>query len=622
MTPPNKKPTGRTPGNGPDRGPGGGKRSGRTGRGPKPGGGPKPVGAPRERAGLRAAGPREQFLARGLRVVHEDADVIVVEKPPGMLTCVLDRDLTRVPENVFDLVKRHVRERRRRGARAWIVHRLDKEASGLLVFAKSEQAFASLKEQFKTKHAHRLYTLVAEGELVGDGGSPAMGTVQSFLRENDYGLMESVAMGEASRSRPAGRRLDPSDERQPRLAITHYRVLGTGKGRSLVQCRLETGRKNQIRVHMRDLGHPLCGDQRYTPEGQMTRRVDPDLRLCLHAVELGFDHPDGSGPARFFSPVPALFYRLVGMDPPAGARPDPAPSAEPERGNETAGKSAPSADADEGWEHVAGWYRGLIDDRGSDHHEHVVLPGTLRLLGERAGTGSAVLDVACGTGILARTLAERGARVTGVDASPALVEAARAKGIPGGGGFIEYHAGDARALHALELSGFDAAACVLALMNIDPIGPVLSGVAGALKPGGVFVAVILHPAFRAPGRTFWGWERDGAAVRPDGKAPPPRAGAGGAWRQYRRVDAYLIAASSQIVMNPGAVSSGAAPVTTVTHLRSIGEYVRAFGAAGLLVDSLEEWPSHRVSKDGPRAAEENRARREIPMFLAIRGVKQ
>jgi hypothetical protein len=92
-----------------------------------------------------------------------------------------------------------------------------------------------------------------------------------------------------------------------------------------------------------------------------------------------------------------------------------------------------------------------------------------------------------------------------------------------------------------------------------------------------------------------------------------------ATRQYRRVDAYLSVASRPIVMNPGQVAAGAPAVTTVTWHRPIQAYVSAFAAAGLLVDALEEWPSHRQSEPGPRAAEEDRARREIPMFLAIRG---
>ena len=91
--------------------------------------------------------------------------------------------------------------------------------------------------------------------------------------------------------------------------------------------------------------------------------------------------------------------------------------------------------------------------------------------------------------------------------------------------------------------------------------------------------------------------------------------------QFRRVDGYLSNASREIVMNPGAVSSGAKPIVTLTHHRPVSVYVNALGAAGLAVDHMEEWASLRQSQPGPRAAAENRARREIPMFLAIRARK-
>jgi SAM-dependent methyltransferase len=189
---------------------------------------------------------------------------------------------------------------------------------------------------------------------------------------------------------------------------------------------------------------------------------------------------------------------------------------------------------------------------------------------------------------------------------------------------------------------FDAASCVLALMNMDPFEPVLHGAAAMLKPGGLFVAVVLHPAFRSPGQTSWGWDAAapparivsgsaghlatssagkakpaGAASKahaaaPAEPAPPP------AVRQYRRVDAYLSITRRAIVMNPAQAAEGKPAVTTVTWHRPIEVYAQAFASAGLLIDALEEWPSHRVSEPGPRAAEEDRARREIPMFLALR----
>ncbi len=267
-----------------------------------------------------------------------------------------------------------------------------------------------------------------------------------------------------------------------------------------------------------------------------------------------------------------------------------------------------AAEAATSWEHVAAWYDELIEDRGSDHHEKIILPGTLRLLGEPSGMR--ILDVACGQGVLCRAAARLGAATVGVDASPSLIDSAKRLSASPPAGIPEptFHVGDARNLGVLGLGGeFDAACCVMALMNIEPLAPVLDGVASLLRHGAPFVAVILHPAFRSPGQTAWGWA-----------APDASSARGANGVQFRRVDGYLSPGVSEIVMNPGAVARGGQPVTTLTYHRPIQTYVRALADAGLLVDAIEEWPSLRQSQPGPRAQAENRARREIPMFLAIR----
>jgi hypothetical protein len=149
--------------------------------------------------------------------------------------------------------------------------------------------------------------------------------------------------------------------------------------------------------------------------------------------------------------------------------------------------------------------------------------------------------------------------------------------------------------------GFDAATCIMALTNIEPIDSVLSGAASLLRPGGALVLVISHPAFRAPGQTHWGF---------DAKGP-------GGGVQYRRVDGYLSAGQHRIVMHPGE----APDVVTWTFHRPIQHYSRALAQAGMAIELLEEWSSRRQSQPGPRAEAENRSRREIPLFLAIRAVK-
>ncbi len=245
------------------------------------------------------------------------------------------------------------------------------------------------------------------------------------------------------------------------------------------------------------------------------------------------------------------------------------------------------------WTNVAEWYDRLVGDAGSEFHRHVVLPGVLRLLASPAR--QRVLDVACGQGVLCRLLHERGDEVTGVDAAAPLIDAARQRG-PGP---IRYHVGDARALSpSLGEASFDAAACVLAIQNIHPIQPLCDGVARLLKPMGRFAIVMMHPAFRGPKETAWGW---------DGKTKT----------QYRRVDRYLIPRKSPIVAHPGA----APDVYTWTFHKPIESYVKALRNAGLLIDAIEEWASHKTSDSGPRAGAENTARKEIPMFLAVRGVK-
>jgi ubiquinone/menaquinone biosynthesis C-methylase UbiE len=238
------------------------------------------------------------------------------------------------------------------------------------------------------------------------------------------------------------------------------------------------------------------------------------------------------------------------------------------------------------------WYDRLVGDAGSDYHQHVVIPGALRLLGPKPN--DAIIDIACGQGVLCRALAERGVRPTGVDAAPGLIRAARERGPAS----IHYHVGDARDLSTFEDNAFDAAACVLAIQNINPIQPVCEGVSRLLKPFGRFVLVMMHPAFRGPKETSWGWDQANTV-------------------QFRRVDRYLLPRKTPIVTHPGSDPD----IYTWTFHKPIEAYVKAMRNAGLLIDALEEWPSHKTSEPGPRAAAENAARKEIPMFLALRGVK-
>ncbi|MCA3005208.1 MAG: methyltransferase domain-containing protein [Phycisphaerales bacterium] len=536
----------------------------------------------------------------GLNVIAQDPDLIIVDKPAGLLTAAVPGSDA---PSLFGLVKQHIRaglvpgvERRRRarGGEAGedgpgrrpappvgVIHRLDREASGLLVFSLSERGFDWLKNDLKAKRIHRLYLAVVEGEM---GKAGDQGTIQSFLAESRDGRVVStdsaeVARASVGRSRDGGS-LGDEDAAGAALrpAVTHYRIVAVGNGRTVVQVRLETGRKHQIRVHLAGKGFPILGDDRYGA------RTSPLGRVCLHAAELGISHPADGQSRRYFSPAPDEFYRLAGAVPP----PRPTVVAPPPPARSTAGRASDTA-----WEDVAGWYDDLIDEKRNDHYAQVIIPGTLRLVAPTPGEN--VLDVACGQGVMSRALADLGCTVTGVDAAPSLIQAAQRRTTDN----TRYLVGDATKLDQLDLAPeFDAAVCVMALANIEPLGPCLSGIASLLKPGGRLVWVVTHPAFRGHGQTSWGWD-------PQTKV------------QYRRVDGYLSNGFKAISMHPGSAPS----VTTLSFHRPLQYYMQHLAEAGLAITSLEEWPAQRVSEPGPRADAENRARREIPLFLAVRCLK-
>ena len=251
------------------------------------------------------------------------------------------------------------------------------------------------------------------------------------------------------------------------------------------------------------------------------------------------------------------------------------------------------------WDDVAEWYDTLVGEEGSEYQRHVVFPGILRLLD--VPPASAILDVACGQGVFCRILHERGYRATGVDAAPELIRFARERNStlsedpisrPG------YHVADARALGFLPAAGYSAATCILAIQNIDKLQPVFEGVARTLTSTGRFILVMMHPAFRGPKYAAWGWDEAQKV-------------------QYRRVDRYLLPRKEPIFTHPGQKTGQ----YTWTFHRPIQAYVKSLRAAGFVVDAIEEWPSHKSSTSGPRAGAENQARKEIPMFMAIRALK-
>ncbi|MGD0390790.1 MAG: class I SAM-dependent methyltransferase [Tepidisphaeraceae bacterium] len=245
------------------------------------------------------------------------------------------------------------------------------------------------------------------------------------------------------------------------------------------------------------------------------------------------------------------------------------------------------------WGDVADWYDQHVGESGGEYHQQVVIPGALRLLG--AAPGEKMIDVACGQGVFCRVLQSRGIAVTGVDAAAELIRAARHRGPAE----IQYLLADARDFaNLLPAAQFDAAVCVLAIQNVHPLPPIFHNVARVLKSGGRLVIVMMHPCFRGAKETSWGWDESAKA-------------------QYRRIDRYLLPRKTPIATHPGSNPNQ----YTWTFHRPIGGYVKALRDAGFLIDAMEEWPSHKQSDSGPRAAAENAARQEIPMFLAIRAIK-
>jgi ubiquinone/menaquinone biosynthesis C-methylase UbiE len=179
--------------------------------------------------------------------------------------------------------------------------------------------------------------------------------------------------------------------------------------------------------------------------------------------------------------------------------------------------------------------------------------------------------------------------VVGADISPELIEAARKQG-----GGVTYHVAPATKLAFAGDRTFDTVVCVLALQNIEDVAGVYREAARVLKPGGRFVMVINHPAFRVLKRSNWGWDEEESV-------------------QYRRIDGYLSAAKIFVDMHPGQGKS----VETISYHRSLQDFFKAITGAGFAVTKLEEWVSHRESMKGPRQKAEDTARREIPLFMLL-----
>jgi 23S rRNA pseudouridine1911/1915/1917 synthase len=217
---------------------------------------------------------------RDLPIVYEDDMLVVLDKPAGLLAVPLPLRRRENARSVFDDLKEYLRRRGRR--RPFVVHRIDRDTSGLVVFAKSAAAQDHLKGQFKRHLPERVYQAVVYGHP-----SPASGTWRDHLVWDDRSLIQKET--------------HPRDPRG-KEAISHYRVLEQFKGAALIEVRLVTGRRNQIRIQARLRGHTLVGEQRYT-YGPDTLRSIAFPRQALHAHRLAFKHPADGRELRFEAPL-------------------------------------------------------------------------------------------------------------------------------------------------------------------------------------------------------------------------------------------------------------------------------------------------------------------------------
>ena len=219
------------------------------------------------------------FYHRRIKLVYEDDDIIVVNKGYGLLSMGTDR----VKDGTaYSIVRDYIKWQDPRN-NLFIVHRLDRDTSGLMMFAKNEQAKETMQHNWNNMVLNRKYLAVVEGKVEQESGS-----VRSYLAETSQYEVYST---------------QNPDEGQ--LAVTRYRTLKCKNGYTLLEVELDTGRKNQIRVHMKDLGHPIAGDRKYGAKSS------PIHRLALHAQTLRFVHPVTRREMNFETPIPTSFASMV-----------------------------------------------------------------------------------------------------------------------------------------------------------------------------------------------------------------------------------------------------------------------------------------------------------------------
>lgn len=222
---------------------------------------------------------KDRLRPRDLDIVYEDQHLLVVNKHEGLLS--YSKHLN--DKTVITVLNQYLEASHQR-CHAHIVHRLDRDTSGLMVVSKSKEVSQKFEEDWKGMVFDRRYVAVAWGKI-----EPPKGEVKSWFTDGEYCVLSS-----------------PVDN-GGKLAVTHYEVKQTSRRYSLVELKLDTGRRNQIRVHLRDLQHPVVHDPMYGYKEDLS----PVNRLCLHAYRLCFTHPVTGKRLKFETPVPASFLKLM-----------------------------------------------------------------------------------------------------------------------------------------------------------------------------------------------------------------------------------------------------------------------------------------------------------------------
>lgn len=217
------------------------------------------------------------FKSKWLKLIYEDDFLVVIEKMPGILSMAAGHSSLNVKTILDDYFHRS-----RQKCRAHTVHRLDRDTSGLMVYAKDMETEQILEHNWHDIVYDRRYVAVVAGEMEDDDG-----TIANWLKDNRAYVTYSSPVDNGGK-----------------YAVTHFHTLKRATDYSLVEYKLETGRKNQIRVHSADMGHPVCGDVKYG------NGSDPLHRLCLHAYMLHFTHPITQEPMEFSTPIPVQFRKL------------------------------------------------------------------------------------------------------------------------------------------------------------------------------------------------------------------------------------------------------------------------------------------------------------------------